>query len=520
MTDCSSHGRHRRPRAGSNRIALAVAALMTVSLFSLGPALTGAADGRPYTARIDAGNLASEPAPGWSADTGYEGGRIKSHSDSLTIAGTDQDRLLQTARYWHESGGYRIEVPSAGTYQVNLHFSENIFKGPGMRVFDVLAEDAVVVDGIDVFAEVGRDTAYVRSVEVAVSDGSLDLEFMKAGSGYPHVSGIEVVPTSGDAARPTGSRSGEPTPSATQTTDPSPTSSPPTSPAPGTVPGPSLSPTPTDPTTSSRPPPPPTSGAFPTPESTGFRVAESALTPSGGITSSHDGQVIQGMDITGNVTIVHDNVTVVDSRISFTSTYGLLVDKKADGSCPVGARFLYVEVDGRLAAENDIPVYSPSCGWTVDHAYIHNVGRTSRMTNDSTLSNSYVFSNRTGDSGAHRGAVGTNGGRNNQIINNVLMCEGTGCSAAIPMYGDFAPVDGMLVVHNLLATTGSYCAYGGSLDSKPYPNGSNIRFIDNHFSTAYFSTCGRYGPISGFERGVRGNEFIGNVWHETGLPVP
>jgi hypothetical protein len=270
------------------------------------------------------------------------------------------------------------------------------------------------------------------------------------------------------------------------------------------------------------PSPPPAAasyGDFPTLESTGPRVGYDAMTPSGTIETTRDGQVIDRMDVTGVIQVRHDNVVVRDSRISFTSTYGLNVQKKADGTCPTGARFEYVEVDGRLAAENDIPVYSPGCEWTLDHAHVHNIGRAVKVVNDNTVSNSYIVSSRTGDSGAHRGAVGNNGGRNNKVVNNVLFCEGTGCSAAIPMYGDFAPVDGMLVQHNLIATTGSYCTYGGSLDGKNYPDGSNIKFIDNHYSTKYFAKCGRYGHLSGFEGGVRGNEFRGNVWHETGQPI-
>jgi len=77
----------------------------------------------------------------------------------------------------------------------------------------------------------------------------------------------------------------------------------------------------------------------------------------------------------------------------------------------------------------------------------------------------------------------------------------------------------MLVQGNLIATTGSYCAYGGSVECMPYPNGSNIRFLDNRFSAQFFDTCGRYGVISGFEQGVRGNVFTGNVWHETGATI-
>lgn len=263
----------------------------------------------------------------------------------------------------------------------------------------------------------------------------------------------------------------------------------------------------------------PSSGdpVFPTIASTGPRTAN--LTASGPVTSSSDGQIIQNLDVTGQVNIRNDNVVVRDVRIHGTGTYMITTSKKSDGQCPVNVRFEYIEIDGAQAAENDIPIYSACGNMTIDHAYVHNVGRSSRLTNNVTVSNSYVFSNRTGDSGAHRGAVGINGGSDNVIYNNVLRCQGTGCSAAIPNYGDFAPIVNLRIEHNLLATTGSYCAYGGSLPGKPYPDGTNIDFIDNHFSTEFYPGCGHFGPVSGFANNVRGNEWRGNVWHETGLPV-
>lgn len=254
--------------------------------------------------------------------------------------------------------------------------------------------------------------------------------------------------------------------------------------------------------------------SWPTPRSTGPRTAPTRT--SGSLTSSRTGQVISGLTVNGRLTIRHDNVTVRDVIVNGTGTYMLQVLRTASGRCPTNVRIEYTEINGANASESDIPLYSPHCGYIFDHGHIHNVGRSSRLVNNTTISNSYIFSDRTGSSGSHRGAVGINGGSNNRIVNNVLMCQGTGCSAAIPMYGDFGPVDGLLVQHNLLATTGSYCAYGGSIDSKPYPNGSYIRFINNHFSTKYFNTCGRYGPISGFENGVRGNVWSGNIWHESG----
>jgi hypothetical protein len=345
-----------------------------------------------------------------------------------------------------------------------------------------------------------------------------------------------VVPEVTGAAAPAAPSSAapaRPTPSAT--TSAAPSSSAPTSvPAMPTTPvlPSSSSAAPTTPPvgapTTSRPSPtssaapdaeiPAAPGDFPTPASTGPRVPESALRASGTVESQYDGQVIEGLDIVGNVRISHDDVVVRDSRVRFTSTYGLHVRKAADGSCPENVRFEYVEVDGSRAADSDIPVYGGSCGWTLDHAHVHDTGRAVRVVNDVVVSNSYIRTNRTG-SDAHRGAVGSNGGRNNAIIGNVLICEGTGCSAAVPMYGDFAPVSGILVQDNLIATTGGYCVYGGSVNSKEYPDGSGVRFIGNRFSTRFFDSCGRFGVIAGFERGVRGNEFTGNVWHETGESI-
>lgn len=260
---------------------------------------------------------------------------------------------------------------------------------------------------------------------------------------------------------------------------------------------------------------------FPTPDTTGPRVPYSALEASGDITSSHDGQVIEKVDVTGNIRILHDDVTVRDARIRYTSTYGLNVRKRDDGSCPEGTVFEHVEVDGQLAPDNYIPVYSPGCGWTLDHAYVHDVGRVVRLVSNNTVTNSYILADRGGDSGAHRGAVGLNGGSNHIIRNNVLICDTPkGCSAALTMYGDTAPVEDVLVEHNLIAATAAYCAYGGSVDSKAFPEASEIRFVDNHFSTRFFDDCGRSGPITGFERDVRGNVWEGNVWHETGEVLP
>lgn len=193
---------------------------------------------------------------------------------------------------------------------------------------------------------------------------------------------------------------------------------------------PKSSPPKTKPPKTNPPSVPPTTSSFPTLQTTGPRY--SAQSSSNGLSSTSTGQLIQRRNVTGRLTIRHDNVTVRDVKINGTGTYMITTAKKSNGQCPVNVRFEYIEIDGAQAAENDIPIYSGCGNMTVDHAYVHNVGRSSRLTNNMVITNSYVFSDRTGNSGAHRGAVGINGGSNNVLKNNVLKCEGVGCSAAIP----------------------------------------------------------------------------------------
>jgi len=82
------------------------------------------------------------------------------------------------------------------------------------------------------------------------------------------------------------------------------------------------------------------------------------------------------------------------------------------------------------------------------------------------------------------------------------------------LFGDFAAIQYVLIQNNLFTTGGSYCIYGGSHPSKPYPNGNNIRYIDNHFSTAVSALCGGYGPVAYFSTTNPGDVWTGNVWHD------
>lgn len=127
----------------------------------------------------------------FSADAFFTGGQSTNNS-GLAIANTTDDALYQLYRYGQFS--YDFPVPSAGNYQVILHFSENWngANGIGLRVFDVEAEGSVALNNYDIWATAGYQTAIQETLVVNVQDGNLDLDWV-AITQNPKVAAIEVL---------------------------------------------------------------------------------------------------------------------------------------------------------------------------------------------------------------------------------------------------------------------------------------------------------------------------------------
>jgi hypothetical protein len=82
---------------------------------------------------------------------------------------------------------------------VRVYFAEPYWGSPGgpegevgRRVFSVTAEGDILIEDLDVFAEVGELTALVKQAEVEVLDGELNLSFT-ASEGEPIVAAVEVL---------------------------------------------------------------------------------------------------------------------------------------------------------------------------------------------------------------------------------------------------------------------------------------------------------------------------------------
>lgn len=88
---------------------------------------------------------------------------------------------------------FRIPVVN-GPYQVRLQFAELSKTASGQRVFDVRLENATVLSSFDVFqAAGGAARSVVRSFDVTVQDGAVDLDFIR-GVENATVSAVEILP--------------------------------------------------------------------------------------------------------------------------------------------------------------------------------------------------------------------------------------------------------------------------------------------------------------------------------------
>jgi beta-galactosidase len=118
----------------------------------------------------DAGGLVWEgDQPYRSGGFGYTGGVATMFNKDLPITGHALTPLFFTYREGIER--YRLDVPD-GEYDVELLFAEPDAR-PGERVFDVLVNGSVMLQGLDLSAQhgIGRAATYTRQVTVADGQG-------------------------------------------------------------------------------------------------------------------------------------------------------------------------------------------------------------------------------------------------------------------------------------------------------------------------------------------------------------
>ncbi|MBN2091175.1 FG-GAP repeat protein [candidate division KSB1 bacterium] len=150
-----------------------------------------------YTQRVNCGSSKSftdTEGKIWEVDKtfstgswGAVGGSLYSRTDP--IANTNDDPMYQTERWGMSSYKFTVEN---GSYEVSLLFAELYFTLPNKRIFSVKLEGNTVLSNYDIFADVGHDVATSKTFKVDVSDGQLNIDFIKSVDD-PKISGIQVL---------------------------------------------------------------------------------------------------------------------------------------------------------------------------------------------------------------------------------------------------------------------------------------------------------------------------------------
>ncbi|QNF34068.1 choice-of-anchor D domain-containing protein [Adhaeribacter swui] len=136
----------------------------------------------------------------WAADAYFNGGKIYTNTKIADITNTASDQLYKTERSSATPFGYAFPVTN-GTYRVNLHFAEIYWgatsggaAGKGKRLFSVNLEGGPVeLPNFDIYAEAGAMKALIKTFDVVVTDGTLNIDFSVIVD-QPKISAIEITP--------------------------------------------------------------------------------------------------------------------------------------------------------------------------------------------------------------------------------------------------------------------------------------------------------------------------------------
>src|SRR5690606_6249539 len=149
--------------------------------------------------RINCGGDRIETEDGvvWSDDKLFLGGMYL-FGESRTRGGSPARAAGRTAHKESQRAfpgdqqirpAYRVPIPP-GRYTATLHCAERYARSPGERVFDILLEGNVVLEGYEPPRELDSP-AGITSFEVDVRDGFLDIDFLSV-RGSPVISALEI----------------------------------------------------------------------------------------------------------------------------------------------------------------------------------------------------------------------------------------------------------------------------------------------------------------------------------------
>jgi predicted esterase len=141
-------------------------------------------------AAINAGGdayTATDTTP-YAADNAFDGGSTQ--VSNVDLDNTDDDALYNNWRF----GNFAYHLPVyPGAYTVELHFADTYNSAPGQRIFNVAIEGATVLPDFDIIATAGANVAVIRTFDVNVADGVLDIALSNGSVGNARLDAFRVI---------------------------------------------------------------------------------------------------------------------------------------------------------------------------------------------------------------------------------------------------------------------------------------------------------------------------------------
>lgn len=246
------------------------------------------------------------------------------------------------------------------------------------------------------------------------------------------------------------------------------------------------------------------------PADTGNHVED--LTPSGSITASTPGQVIENLYITGQLLIRAAGVVVRNCTIESDAYYPVDVDSSG-ASVDMS--------DCTIFGTQSICAAAILCGageGTFTRVDVSACQDGVKLGNNSTLQHSWVHDTLVSEE-AHADGVQSSGPTNQQILyNRIEVPMPNGNSAILLGGGETRPAAHNVLVQGNYLDGGNYIFYGpADVDGNVTdPPSSHVYVLDNVFGRNF-----QYGPCSQWEDGDEEdpNVWSGNVYADDGSPV-
>lgn len=285
------------------------------------------------------------------------------------------------------------------------------------------------------------------------------------------------------------------------------------------------------------PPPPPvqTTNCFKSPGACGFPdpaygnvgvPAGTTLTNSGGFSTSSPGQVINALNVSGQIICNQPNVTIENSHITYQG--GLFNEAiQIQGGC-TGLKLLHSTCNGAGSSGssamedcvfNGFEHYNGAQGPTLDSDYIYNAS--DPVEYGGTVTNSYLIANGI-ISGAHYEDIYVGDGT--VVADHDTLLNPNEQTATV--FGDVCggcgtqPGDNNITITNSLLAGGGFLVYTNSGARSIGSSETNIS--NNRFSTGYFSGGGSFGTFSWTfcpSDSPSQVAYANNVWDSTGAAV-